>query len=124
MTVSNPPLVAGPRSPRLRLVHGAAAALTDAGPEAAATAALQPTLRMALAGSLRAATTDVRASAWHTLLEGLWAHEAIELTHAFTPDTTGGGHYAFDACLLQSLHARASQTRQVLPQALAGALPR
>lgn len=85
---------------------------------------LQSTLTLALVGSLRESATEVRPSAWHALLESLWPHETLELVHRFIPGACDGGRYRFEVSLRQSMAARASQSRHVLPLALAGVLPR
>lgn len=65
---------------------------------------------------------EVRASAFVTLVEGLWEHETLELVIGL--DRTGLGPPQVHIGLQQSLASAAGQTRDLLPGALAGALPR
>ena len=114
------PNCCGARPSHLRLVHDAA---VDA-PTSPAMLELQSTAAYCLCGTLREAPVEIRPSAWHTLLESVWPHEAIELVHRFRLRTSDPASYAFEVRLLQSLAARAGESRDVLPQALAGILPK
>jgi hypothetical protein len=105
----------------LHLVHGAA----QRTPGRVDGLVVQTTARWQLVGTRREPDTVVRASAWHTFLAGLWPHEEVVIEHRFGHATAPGqSDYSMTICLRQGLAGRASQSRQVMAQALAGALPR
>jgi len=65
---------------------------------------------------------EVRTSAFLTLVEGLWEHETLELVLRL--DRTARQPVVVHIGLRQNLASAASQTCELLPGALVGALPR